>query len=50
MYHINQSILDEAINLATADLDEWGTRLLSILEEQEYSKEKEEDLTSYIPS
>lgn len=44
MYHINQELLDEISELTVEDLDEWGTRLLNILEEQESSKE--EDLTS----
>lgn len=48
MYHINQDILDELSNIDVADLDEWGTRLLNILEEQEAaSKEEEKDRISF---
>ena len=46
MYHINQELLDELSNIEVADLDEWGTRLLNILEEQEAASE-DEDITSY---
>ena len=42
MYHINQDILDELSNIEDADLDEWGTRLLNILEEQEAASEEED--------
>jgi len=49
MYHINQEILDEISELTVADLDEWGTRLLNILEEQEAaSKEEEKDRISFF--
>lgn len=35
MYHINQNFIDEMANLDINDLDEWGSRILNAIEEQE---------------
>ena len=35
MYHINQKFLDEIASIDVGDLEEWGARLLNIIEEQE---------------
>jgi len=47
MYHIDQTILDEVSNIKVEELDEWGMRLLEIMEEEAYNKEvyNKEDTT-----
>lgn len=35
MYHINQNFVDEMANLDISDLDEWGSRILNAIEEQD---------------
>ena len=47
MYYINQAILDEVSKIKVEELDEWGMRLLEIMEEEAYNKEvyKKEDTT-----
>ena len=43
MYHINQKFLDEIDSINVGDLDEWGTRLLNIIEEQEVEPANQEE-------
>ena len=43
MYHINQKFIDEVANIDVGDLEEWGARLLNIIEEQEVEPANQEE-------